>query len=470
MGKKRGGLFDFNGDGKESTGEMYVAYQMYQKWLRRKEADSCLDYDQDRFEYEIDPDDFEADEDYDEVLYEDQEEMEDETITLSFSICNEEYKRKEKERAEFLKNGKEQFIPACYLTLEGDYLYAKAIQDHFTIPCTLPDETEKREIEFVQILKKIARTDMELSLQVWDWCLKNFLPFAMYDDYCERNLCEDVLLELYDFPDGFTERLVCCLRDRQEFLAEFIRTGDQPVYGMSALITAAIRGNALQVADALFRSELKKAEGDWRAINKLAENVIRECKDYKEVETIEYVRDHYLLLLAEIPDGMVQDEIPEWEKEIEAYIDHMEETGDKYAYSRRNAWRKTVPDGSAYGMNPLFYQTEEEYLQAWDTRNNGWRRRDQNKETPGTEPERPETDETVYFYCSVLLPFSRQPYSFLAEDTTIEIGDTVVVPVGRENDEIEGKVVAAGKCMRQAAPYPIEKMKKVIRKLECRGK
>ena len=217
-------------------------------------------------------------------------------------------------------------------------------------------------------------------MQVWDWCLKNFLPFSIYDDYCERNLCKDVILELHDFPEGFTEQLVCYLKDHQEFLSEIIRAGDEPVYGMSVLITAAIRGNALLVADVLFRSELKKAEGDWKETNKLAEDVIYECKDYEEVETIEYVRDNYLPLLAEIPDGMVQDEIPEWEKEIEEYIDRVEETGDKYAYSRRNAWRTKVPDGSAYGLNPLFYQTEEEYLQAWENQNKGWRRWDQNKE------------------------------------------------------------------------------------------
>lgn len=495
MGKKRGGLFDFNRDGKESIGEMYVAYQMYQKWLKRKEEknssykvdpydykmeehededkdifqeedNSWRDYCQDGSEYGIDPEDFETEEEYDEAICEAREEMEEETITLSFSICNEEYERKERERAEFLRSGKEQFIPARYLTLEGDYLYAKAIKDHFTIPCALPDETVEREMEFVQILKKLARRDMELSLQVWDWCLKNFLPFSIYDDYCERNLCKDVILELCDFPEGFTEQLVCYLKDHQEFLSEIIRAGDEPVYGMSVLITAAIRGNALLVADVLFRSELKKAEEDWKETNKLVEDVIYECKDYEEVETIEYVRDNYLPLLAEIPDGMVQDEIPEWEKEIEEYIDRVEGTGDKYAYSRRNAWRTKVPDGSAYGLNPLFYQTEEEYLQAWENQNKGWRRWDQNKETPGTDPEQQETDENVYFYCTVLFPFSRQPYSFLAEDITIEVGDTVVVPVGRENAETEGRVVAVGKCTRQAAPYPIEKMKKVIRKLE----
>ena len=87
MGKKRGGLFDFNRDGKESIGEMYVAYQMYQKWIKRKEEknssykvdpydykmeehededkdifqeedNSWRDYCQDGSEYGIDPEDF----------------------------------------------------------------------------------------------------------------------------------------------------------------------------------------------------------------------------------------------------------------------------------------------------------------------------------------------------------------------------------------------------------------------------
>ena len=73
MGKKRGGLFDFNHDGKESIGEMYVGYQMYKNWLRRKEEknskadysfvnpvdDSWRDYCEDGSEYDIDPDDYE---------------------------------------------------------------------------------------------------------------------------------------------------------------------------------------------------------------------------------------------------------------------------------------------------------------------------------------------------------------------------------------------------------------------------
>ena len=107
MGKKRGGLFDFNRDGKESIGEMYVAYQMYQKWLKRKEEknssykvdpydykmeehededkdifqeedNSWRDYCQDGSEYGIDPEDFETEEEYDEAICEAREEMEEE--------------------------------------------------------------------------------------------------------------------------------------------------------------------------------------------------------------------------------------------------------------------------------------------------------------------------------------------------------------------------------------------------------
>ena len=87
MGRKRGGLFDFNRDGKESIGEMYVAYQMYQKWLKRKEAketgtasyapsfddepdDSWRDFCEDGSEFGIDPYDYDTEEEYEEALQE----------------------------------------------------------------------------------------------------------------------------------------------------------------------------------------------------------------------------------------------------------------------------------------------------------------------------------------------------------------------------------------------------------------
>lgn len=75
-------------------------------------------------------------------------------------------------------------------------------------------------------------------------------------------------------------------------------------------------------------------------------------------------------------------------------------------------------------------------------------------------------DKNIYTYCGVLLAFSSQPYYFLTDDDTIQIGDTVVVPVGEKSNELKGTVVSVGKYTRIAVPYPLEKTKKIIGKAE----
>lgn len=73
-------------------------------------------------------------------------------------------------------------------------------------------------------------------------------------------------------------------------------------------------------------------------------------------------------------------------------------------------------------------------------------------------------DMAIYIYCGVLLPFSNRPYSFRTEDETVQIGDTVIVPVGKENEAMEGKVVSIGKYMRSGVPFPVEKTKFILEK------
>lgn len=77
-----------------------------------------------------------------------------------------------------------------------------------------------------------------------------------------------------------------------------------------------------------------------------------------------------------------------------------------------------------------------------------------------------ENDKTIYTYCGVLLPFSSRPYSFRTEDDSIKIGDTVIVPVGEDKKEMKGKVVSVGQYSRLGVPYPVEKTKMIVRKIE----
>jgi hypothetical protein len=63
----------------------------------------------------------------------------------------------------------------------------------------LPDEDETREMEFSQILCKIAKRDVPLSFEIWSWCLEKFLPYSEYDDFCGNDLCVEVIDDLYSF-------------------------------------------------------------------------------------------------------------------------------------------------------------------------------------------------------------------------------------------------------------------------------
>lgn len=75
------------------------------------------------------------------------------------------------------------------------------------MPCSLPDEDVTREMEFHEILIKIAWYDIQLSLEIWSWCLQEFLPYIQYDDHADDALSMDVIDICYSFPDGYTTKL-----------------------------------------------------------------------------------------------------------------------------------------------------------------------------------------------------------------------------------------------------------------------
>lgn len=71
-------------------------------------------------------------------------------------------------------------------------------------------------------------------------------------------------------------------------------------------------------------------------------------------------------------------------------------------------------------------------------------------------------NKKIYTNCGVLPSQSTQLYYFLTADETIQIGDTVIVPVGETSNELKGTVVSIGEYTRIAIPYTLEKAKKII--------
>ncbi len=554
-----GGLFDFNGDGKTTWDEEFIAYKIFEE-CTKDEDDSDSDFDSELFddtddsdkyewrifcedgtEYGIYPEDYETEEEYEEAFAEERERICNAEITIDFSVecpaldkldkireedylnkrrynavytlANElvfygdsEYEKKLKARCRFIIDNADTIPAADYLTHDGEFLYAQAIKDNFSLPCSLPDEDETREMYFPQIICKIAKRDIPLSFEVWSWCLERFLPYAEYDDCCGNDLSVGVIYHLYNFPDDYITKLVHYMSKNDSFCKSVMMSSDETANSIAELIAESIKEELFKTADTLFKYGLEKAGREWKKINSLTEGVIFRCKNYEELESMEYFRDNLLPMVKAIPLGMVQDEIADWEKNITEYINRVEDECEQYAFTRKNAWRKNVPNGKEYGLDPLYYDTEQEYLEALNEEKYGWRKWYKDRENYGLNPDSFETqeeyrkalndkakearrqerdkrlkeqqfaeqakmqgyenDKTIYTYCGVLIPFSSRPYSFRTDDNSIKIGDTVIVPVGENDKEMKGRVVSIGQYLRLSAPYPVEKTKLIIRKAE----
>lgn len=245
--------------------------------------------------------------------------------------------------------------------------------------------------------------------------------------------------------------------------------------GTDKLIVTAIKEELYDLAISIFSLYLAKAGDNWKMINPMIKNTISECRNYKELETMEFLKEHLLPIAKEIPLGMVQDEMGEWEAEIDSYMRSVEKSCSQYRFTRGNAWRLSVPDGSRLRMNPENYSTEQEYMDTYRARREEecqrereWIEREKRYQEKYGKGPKDYSDSEVYTFCGVMLPFSHQPYSYITDDTSIKIGDTVIVPVGFEETETEGQVVSVGRYLSVAAPYPVEKTKKIIRRCNRR--
>lgn len=80
------------------------------------------------------------------------------------------------------------------------------------------------------------------------------------------------------------------------------------------------------------------------------------------------------------------------------------------------------------------------------------------------DPREAQTAPVLYRCCEVNFPDSRQPYSYLTNGLELSAGDIVLVPTGRDRLPQAAKVISLENYTAETAPYPVERMKAVIRK------
>ncbi len=529
--------------------EDYETEQEYNEALEEAKY-GWRDTAEDGLEYGVDPEDYETEEEYEEALEtarsegatdntliavtgdtdNDEEEVKQSdypnmrqykaaaVLAERYVIyASEEYERAEKNRCRFILEQSDKVIAANYLTADGDFLFSQAIKEHFDLPITLPDEDETSEFPLVGILKKIHKKDVPLTLKVWEWCIEQFLPYADYTSFGRESMTNGLLDDLHSLSGKFRKAFRAHLNDHADFRTKLVREADEMPNSLAELIVDMIKDGYTEAAKAMFDDGLFRSEGKWKQVNHLMGGLILFAKDYEELETIEFVEQNFLPKMQQYPDGMILDEIEGWQQEITEYKQKVEHESEKYAFSRSNAWRNNVPDGSEYGLEPRYYDTEQEYLEALQKEKYAWREWAARRDTLGLDPKQFETeseyddawqarydeqqakkreeqakqrrllqmqreteikerrknleaehlkDQTIYTYCGVKLPFSEHPYSFRTDDSSLKIGDTVIVPLGEENKEMKGTIVSIGQYARIGVPYPVEKTKFIIRKVE----
>lgn len=69
-----------------------------------------------------------------------------------------------------------------------------------------------------------------------------------------------------------------------------------------------------------------------------------------------------------------------------------------------------------------------------------------------------------YIFCKVQFDGSYKHYTYQTDDETLAVGDVVDVPVGKNNDVNQARIVDIGYFDEYEAPFPIDRIKKIIGK------
>ena len=427
-----------------------------------------------------------------------------EAIREGFYIITEQkLKQKEIDKCGFILHSD---APAArYLSVDDGFLYWQAIREHFTLPIDLPDAEEEPDSDFSDIFLELAEEDPALAVKVWSWCVAVFGPYRAYDTWSHSDLLyNDILSSASDYPPAFMDLAVREMADDPAFCRGVLEENPRFPDPADDYIAHALQTGNAGAAEKLFASVLRHLGAKNKALEDFIQGILYGCEQEDELEAMEAFKFHILPMIEAIEQKRIARLLPRFRERMEAHIREVESTAEKYRYSRRNAWRTRCENGSKYGLDPLDYDSEEEYNAALHEEKYGWRRyfiaiggcygldpedyetkeafdaaREAAKEREKKEREEKkreeaarraapdplaDTDMTVYTFCAARFPNSDRLYHYLADDAALDVGDMVVVPVGNDGRECVAEIATVERHRRRTAPYPVDQAKRILRR------
>ncbi len=401
-------------------------------------------------------------------------------------ISSDTTKEKEIKKCEFILS--QSCVAARYLTIYDGFLFAQAVKENFPLPVDVQDEDEEVKNFFDDLFLEIAEQNVSLAVDIWVWLIKEFAPYRefMQNDWTIYN---SIISSVDDYPPEFLDECIKRLGAYPTFANGVLTENPQYPYGAAHLVSSALAKQLNDEAQVIFTAIALNKAAKSKDMENLINSIISDCSNWEELETMESFKFYILPIIKKMNDKRIQRLLPGFIESVDYYIRSVEASEKKYQYSRRFSWRKNCADGSAYGIDPLDYETEADFNDAIEKQKYAWkrwRRRDAERfnlnladfETEddfkvALEKERlsvhkppidplAETDDNIYTFCGVQFNWTNHTYHYLAGNHNVQIGDLVIVPVGNDGVERIVEVVSVSQCKRASAPFPVDKAKTII--------
>lgn len=319
-------------------------------------------------------------------------------------------RQREIDRRRFLVEG--GCVAARYLTLHDGFLYAQAVKENFPLPIQVPDEDERPVTSLDDLFLDLAEEDPALAVRVWAWIIREFGPYPQYMDGVWMPF--NGLLHMTDqFPPEFQELALEELCQNSDFRRGLLETSPEFPDAGGYIAYALSHGREDQAAT-LLKSALKNPHGKGVLYEELVKDMMSHMIEGRDPEPWEALERTVFPILEGLPDKRTQRLLPQWKEEV----------------AQRIQWRRPRP-----APQPPQYADP---LAA--------------------------TDKTVYTFCGVRFPGWQRVYYYRTDDETLSVGDQVLVP-GRDGPT-PAEVVSIQKHRRDTAPYPVDRAKFVVGKVE----
>ncbi len=364
----------------------------------------------------------------------------------------------------------------------GNWHYDRALIEHFSELAI--DYEANGDETLANIIKETYAIDRERAVKYLKWLWETFTPDLFADEeeavyerqsYRGRGLLIEELIN-----EEPSEELYRLLKSDEDFLhaafRDCVHQKHECGFVKDYMILMITYGDA-PAAKVVYERYLEGQKGRYsdNDLAKLWEDVVHNIDwldfDDKEklsitqffVPTIEGlgVRSRKpLATLAEYQKGWkeaiaIAEEIDKEEREEEQEGERKEEPAPVVA---RYAWRKSVAPSKMRYADPCEYETPEEFEKAVAI---GYAKYEEEKAKKRREGY---TKENVCRFCTVdLIGATRSTPYYLTGDLDLSVGDEVIVPYGKENEEVQGLVVATGTRYASTFPFDIRQIKTVLR-------